>query len=218
MTPIVDDEVIKFEPTGLYNGLVLLSDTKTRSFWNHITGECEYGHYKGKILATDNLFHTTLESALKKYKNVKIAISKQPWYIRMLNPILNMQKRSNKHIMPKFFLKTMEKEDNRLNRSELGIGIWDESKAIFYKYEDINNKEVIIDNLNGKDIIVYLDKNNNIPVCSYITGGENAKCDNGNIELTGGEILDEKPMQLYSRWYGFSYTFKDCEIYNVTDN
>lgn len=216
MTPIVEGEVLKFEPTGLYNGLVLLSDTKTRSFWNHITGECEYGHYIGKILETGNLFHTTLESALKKYKNLKIAVSKQPWYIKVMNIIIKIKKRSNKHIMPKFFLKTMEKEDSRLDRSELGLGIWDDSKAIFYKYEDINNKEVIIDKFNGKDIIVYLDKANNIPVCSYISGGKSVKWNNGKIELTDGEILEEKPMQLYSRWYGFSYTFKDCEIYDVT--
>lgn len=35
-TPIVRDERLYFDASGLYDGLVLLGDTKTRSYWHQI--------------------------------------------------------------------------------------------------------------------------------------------------------------------------------------
>ncbi len=213
MTPIVDDETLKFEPTGLYNGLVLLSDTKTRSFWNHITGECVYGHYKGRNLEINNLLHTTLEAALNDYGNIKIAISKQPIHVKIMNSFIRFKQKRNKDLMPSFFKDTMEKKDNRLDRMDTGLGIWNDNKSKFYKYEYIqNNDGVIVDEFDGKKIIIYIDKTSNMPVCKYITGGE-YRWDNKEIKILDGEILDEMPMQLLTRWYGFSFTFKDCDIY-----
>lgn len=213
MTPIVDGEVLKFEPTGLYNGLVLLSDTKTRSFWDHITGECVHGYYKGKVLKINNLLHTTLEFAHEKYDNLKISISKQPLHVKIMNIFVKMKMKKNKHIMPSFFKKTMEKKDDRLDKSDLGIGIWNDSIARFYRYEDILDTGVIFDKFDGRDVIIYINKVSNIPICKYTTGGKSITWDNDEVKLLDGEILDEMPMQLYSRWYGFSFTFKGCQIY-----
>lgn len=213
MIPIVDGEILKFEPSGLYNGLVLLSDTKTRSFWNHITGECVHGHYKGKSLKIDNLLHTTLESAVEEHREIKIAISKQPIHVKIMNVFIKLQQKRGKSLMPSFFKKTMEKEDNRLDAMDIGLGIWNENKSKFYKYEDIQEQSgVIIDKFDGKNIMVYLDKTSHMPTCKYITG-EKYNWRDGDIEILDGEILEEMPMQIYTRWYGFSYTFKDCDIY-----
>ncbi|WP_432663198.1 DUF3179 domain-containing (seleno)protein [Wukongibacter baidiensis] len=213
MTPIVDGEVLKFEPTGVYNGLLLLSDTKTRSFWNHITGECVYGHYKGRTLEINNLLHTTLEAALEDYDNIKIAISKQPIHVKIINSLMKFIQNINKDFMPPSFKNTMEEEDNRLDRMDTGLGIWNENKSKFYRYEDIeNNDSVIVDEFDGKKIIIYIDKTSSMPVCRYIIG-EVYKWENKEIRLLDGKILDEMPMQLLTRWYGFSLTFKNCEIY-----
>lgn len=215
MTPIVDGEILKFEPSGLYNGLVLLSDTKTRSFWNHITGECVHGHYKGKKLEINNLLHTTLEAALEEYGDIKVAISKQPIHVKFMNKFVSLQQKRGKSLMPSFFKKTMEKEDNRLDTMDIGIGIWNENKSKFYKYDDMQNQDgVIIDEFDEKKVIVYLDKTSHVPICKYVTG-EKYSWNNDVIELLDGEILDEMPMQIYTRWYGFSYTFKDCDIYKM---
>lgn len=210
---MVEDEVLKFEPSGLYNGLVLLSDTKTRSFWNHITGECVHGHYKGKSLQIDNLLHTTVEACLEDYGDIKIAISKQPLHVKIMNMFVRLQKKRNKSLMPSFFKQTMEKEDNRLDTMDVGLGIWKENKSKFFRYEDLEkNNGVIFDEFDDKKVIVYIDKTSHIPTCKYVTGTE-YKWDNNEIKLLDGEILNEMPMQLYTRWYGFSFTFKDCDIY-----
>lgn len=213
MTPIVDGEILKFEPTGVYNGLLLLSDTKTRSFWNHITGECVYGHYKGQNLKINNLLHTTLEAALEEYGDIKIAISKQPIHVKIINSLMKFIQKIDKDFMPSSFKDTMEEEDNRLDRMATGLGIWNDNKSKFYKYEDIqNNDGVIVDEFDDKRIIIYIDKASNMLVSKYVTG-EEYRWDDKQIELLDGEILDEMPMQLLTRWYGFSLTFKNCEIY-----
>ncbi|NJO25432.1 MAG: DUF3179 domain-containing protein [Bacteroidia bacterium] len=37
-----------FEGAGLYDGMIILKDYETGSYWNNITGECIYGNQKGK--------------------------------------------------------------------------------------------------------------------------------------------------------------------------
>jgi hypothetical protein len=36
MVPIIDGKLYHFGPRGLYNGLILLGDDETRSYWDHI--------------------------------------------------------------------------------------------------------------------------------------------------------------------------------------
>ncbi len=75
MTPVIDGNVHQFMELGLYDGLVLLGDKETQSYWHHITGESLYGPLAGKKMPVQNIFHTTVEEALENYPDIHIAIS-----------------------------------------------------------------------------------------------------------------------------------------------
>jgi hypothetical protein len=44
---VIDGTVLQFEFRGLYDGVSILSDRETGSYWHHITGECMYGSLAG---------------------------------------------------------------------------------------------------------------------------------------------------------------------------
>ena len=44
---MVDETLFHFSAGGLFNGLVLLIDDETRTYWDHITGEAVHGPRTG---------------------------------------------------------------------------------------------------------------------------------------------------------------------------
>ncbi|MEX2355925.1 MAG: DUF3179 domain-containing (seleno)protein, partial [Thermaerobacterales bacterium] len=60
MVPLIDGRVHHFGPRGLYNGLILLGDDETGSYWDHITGECVYGPLKATQMEMLPVEHTTV--------------------------------------------------------------------------------------------------------------------------------------------------------------
>ncbi len=194
MTPIVNNERLFFEASGLYDGLVLLGDTKTRSYWNHITGECVHGHYVGEVLEIDNLFHYSFEMAIKEYPNLKIAVSKLPFPFNIAMKLLGNRLSQSKGFIPPFFRKTMSKNDDRVNEHEIGLGVVIDGHAKFYSVDKIIEAKSLIDHLEDQELEITFDHDSRIPRCTIV----------------GSDIL---PMQLYTRWYGFSYTYKNCDVY-----
>ncbi len=66
-----------FAARGLYNGLVLLGDRESGSFWDHITGECVHGPLKGYQLKIFPLLHMDVRQALATHPDAQVAISRQ---------------------------------------------------------------------------------------------------------------------------------------------
>jgi hypothetical protein len=198
MVPIIEGKHYHFAPRGLYNGLILLGDDETKSYWDHITGQCVYGKMKGKQMSIIPIIQTTVSMALEKWSNLNVAISKPPFLMRLITPF--MKKVHHKAAMPPGFMKTIDKLDTRLPKMESGLGIITKNTQRFYPLEIIkkNNGE-IHDNIEGHNIHIVLDKNDRAPIAYYTNSKGNS----------------EKPMQLFSRWYGFSLTFPNCEIYHT---
>lgn len=48
---------------------------------------------------------------------------------------------------------------------------------------------------------VYIDPDDQVPHAIYDSGKD-----------------EERPMQLFSRWYGFYLTYPDCDIYSLKEN
>ena len=46
-SPVVEGRTFHFSAGGLYDGVVILVDDETQSYWNHITGRCLHGPMKG---------------------------------------------------------------------------------------------------------------------------------------------------------------------------
>ena len=80
--------------------------------------------------------------------------------------------------------------------------------------------------LYGKTLLVYLDPETFILSAIYVESraarreGQDILLDNG-LRIRSGRLVDaddrslpvERPQQIFTRWYGFSLTFPDPEIY-----
>jgi hypothetical protein len=199
MVPVINGKVYHFGPRGLYNGLLLLGDDETHSWWDHMTGECLHGPSKGVKMEVYPIRHTTVEEALGKWPDIRIALSRPNIRMRWLSGVMNWMHR--KEILPPGFAKTMQAPDERLPRMTSGLGIIEGREQCFYPLEVLRQcGGTVWDTVGGAEIRITLDASGIYPDATYTEAKEPGKG-------TG------RPLQLYTRWYGFSYTYPRCKIY-----
>ena len=230
-SPVVNSEVHHFEGKGVYNGMMMLRDQETGSSWMHITGECVQGPHQGENLEVTNVQMTT---AAHIPSDTKIAISKPSLKTRLIDALLInrsfRQMLSGDGFMPAVFRLSMTTKDERLPEMTLGLGVWVGKESRFYSLETIRtNQNALVDTLNGEPIVAFIDSASKTPAAHYtstaIQGWEDDSLmlDSGERLLNGfvypadgSEPLPlNRPNQQFTRWFGFSYLFPDCEIYGA---
>ena len=224
MTPLVDGEVYHFVSRGLYDGVSILWDRETGTVWNHITGEAMHGPSVGHWLPIYNLLHTNVEAALEADPDLRIAISDRPIRRRgnfldwMLGRFTSLSER---------FRGTIAKQDDRRPTLEVGIGVWTENVARYYALEDVLAAgEAIADELDGRRVVVYVEPSSRALMALYAdtrdagwVGGELRMDDDlvlrkGRLYDSAGDRVEiERPLQQFTRWYGFALAFPGTEIY-----
>ena len=231
MTPVVNGKTHRFGVRGLYNGLLLMGDYETGSYWDHITGICLHGSLKGHQLETSPLLHMDVAQALAQWPEVHVAISSELNLMqRLLSFFMVPLYRSKWAIFPPVVFKmTMGKEDARRKRMDFGLGVWTETTHRYYPLEMLGKKRgALIDELDDRRVLVYTDPISNIPAAIYTDATQSAwhndelKLDNGEI-FRGGKLYNAQgvaqtavfPMQMHTRWYGFSLTFPCCQLYQA---
>ncbi len=125
----------------------------------------------------------------------------------------------------------MGADDNRRDRMDLGLGLWSDNVARYYPLSTLRNGPgFIIDELDSRPVLIVLDQSTGVPAAYFIetaNGGASAHAhgdhlhlDNGLTysdgifrEASGDPVKPDRPMQLFTRWYGFSFTFPGCKIY-----
>lgn len=227
ITPEVDGRPLTFRVAGTYNGMVLIGDRETGSWWDHITGECVDGKLAGKRLSISPLFHETATRALATHPNAQIAVARQSVYERLMSGFFDWMRRWAGRFLVPLAKSTMGKEDRRLGRWEIGLGVWTDSAAVYFPKKVIRDGGgLIVDEFEGRQILVYLDQRSNIPAALFIQDAS-ARWEGDTIVLAGGEVVRDgvlrdkagnqlftpRPMQLVSRWFGFALTFPGCRIY-----
>ncbi len=121
----------------------------------------------------------------------------------------------------------MSREDTRRPTMDLGLGVWTKTARIYYPLEVLRSHDgAVIDGFDEKRLLVYVEPASGVPTAIYTQATRCTRKEN-EMELdTGERIRDgrlydsqgtaqtaEQPMQLFTRWYGFAYTFPGCEIY-----
>lgn len=228
MTPVVNGKTHRFGVRGIYNGLLLMGDYETGSYWDHITGTCLHGPLKGYQLEISSLLHMNVAQALAQWPEVHVAIlSELNIMQRLLSFFMVPLYRSKWAILPPVvFKKTMGKEDTRRKRMDLGLGVWTKATHRFYPLETLRKQRgVLIDELDDRRVLVYIDPTSNLPAAIYTNAtqydwhNDELKLDNGEI-FRGGKLYNAQgvtqavvyPMQMLTRWYGFSLTFPGCQL------
>lgn len=221
-------EIHHFEYRGLYDGVTILADRETGTIWNHITGKAMYGPLVGSRLATSNLLHTTVKQALRSFPDLEIAISDRPisgrrsrwspWAERI--PILSERLRG-----------TMAREDRRRPTMDLGLGVWTDRTQRYYPMQTVAALgNAVLDRLDGRSLVIYFDPDARalgavyVEAASAVWEDDVLRFDSGTY-MTHGVLYDadgtrraiERPLQLFTRWYGFALTFPGTEIYEPED-
>lgn len=190
MTPRVNGKVHHFQVGGLYNGVAILTDDETGTYWDHITGQAVYGPLVGEQLQIWSLEMTTVGAALVQEPDLRILRSHQrPLFRRAMG--IGQWLFSHTGFLPKLFVQTMAPEDRRLPRMTMGLGIAINGSARFYPLSAIRG--TITDELNDWPLQITRNPIDGIPQATTQDG--------------------TRPLQYFLRWYGFALTYPNCTIY-----
>ena len=241
MIPEANGQRLTFFTGGLYDGLVVMRDRETRSIWNHITGVCIKGELAGARLALVPLLHTTAAGALERYPAAHLAYSRQTLLQRVVSFFTEANRVYAGRFFFPFFKKTLKTLDKRRPSWELGLGVWMEEadgsvSARYYPFKTIKRLERsgrgLIDELSGRKLLICVDAQSGVPGAIMLSApgareatearreGTGIVLDTG-AEFIGGDLFNAegealftpRPMQLFTRWYGFAATFPGCDIY-----
>ncbi|NEP12815.1 MAG: DUF3179 domain-containing protein [Symploca sp. SIO2C1] len=190
ITPVVEGKFYRFSAGGLYNGVVILTDEETGTYWNHMTGEAVYGPMTGTQLDTWGIEMTTVQAAMQAEPNLIILRSHQHrlevWMMKRLQWLFGKF-----NFLPPFFVKTMAEVDPRLPEMTMGLGVVVGKEARFYPMSVIGDG--ITDNWQGQLLNIRIGEIDRVPSAVWGDG--------------------TRPLQLFLRWYGFVLTYPNCSLY-----
>jgi hypothetical protein len=168
---------------------VLLIDDETRTYWNHITGRAVYGELAGSQLDAWPTMITSVAGALQVDPDVELSRSRPSLWKRIAGHA--MARLQPLIRFPPGFRKTMGEPDDRLPEWTIGLGVVEAGDARYYPVKSIGGG--IEDPWGDRILKIGIGETDRVPFAEWEDG--------------------VRPMQLFSRWYGFSYTFVGCRIH-----
>jgi hypothetical protein len=171
-----------------------------------------------------NLHQSTAAAALDTWPQARIAISGRSMQLDQ-GPSM-MRDEGPRQLMP-FFVNTLGEEDTRRPRMELGLGIWNDGESVYFPLDTLRVAGgFVLTRLGARNVVVILDPVSRVPAAFYTEAteahghGDHLHFDDGPTYANGvfqdaaGERPDpERPLQLFTRWYGFSLTFPGSAIH-----
>ena len=191
----------------MINGLALMWDYETGTYWDHVTGEAVHGPLKGERLNVWGIEVTTVAAALAEYDAPELhRSSNAPFRARLMAALtgsdMNMVHRGGDRLGRLMtllgFRRTMPEVDDRLPEMTQGLGIFEGEQGVFYPMDRIPAAG-IRDSWQGEPIVIRKGKINGIPYAVY------------------AEDESKRPMQLLMRWYGFCLTFSDTRVFSLEE-
>lgn len=226
MVPTVEGNVHHFRVVGLYNGLALIADDESGTYWDHITGEAIHGPHRGKNLQfREPLQYMTAQQVLENYPAAR-TVQEVGIRMRLLQPLLRRMLGQKGQLIPPF-LKSMPYQDERRPRLEMGVGLWSTDKdAIFFPLATLKKQGYLMMELGRRCVLIYLDPISHSPDAIYLDA-QPTGWDGDILQLANGERVEnkmlinadgavqkvERPRYLLTRWYGFALTFPNCQIW-----
>ncbi len=192
---MIDGTVHWFGTTGLANGLAVLGDEQTWTSWDHMTGEAFDGPLKGHALERYAIRHTTAAALRSEDPDLRIQVSDYRSLGMTASALVGRKKIGTKGFIPPTFYASMSSRiDPRLPKLTNGLGVLVGDEARYYPMAAL--AEPVHDPWQGRVLTVSLGPIDGVPRAVWADGGE-------------------APMQLFSRWYGFSFNWPGCAIHGA---
>lgn len=226
MAPSIDGVVHTFAEHGLYDGLFLMRDEETGTYWDHVTGAAVYGPQVGTVLEIANLLHSRAGQVLANNPDALIALSDRTLRTDEDMGVRSLLSRVGGRLS-RMFRSTVEEEDARLPTMDIGMGIWQGEEARYYSYERVVAEDrAVLDSFQGRRTLVFLDPSSYV-LSSFYIDADSVWWDDDVLRTTSGQYIEEgvlydpdgsrvkaaRPLQIFTRWYGFALTFPHTEIY-----
>jgi len=191
----VNGNVHHFGAVGFSNGLAVLADRETRSHWDHITGEAFAGPLTGTRLAVWSIQMTTVAAAQAEHSSLEVSTSGFRSFKKRLAQWLYPRFIHGRVLFPWFFYASLsEPIDPRLDKLTQGLGVIAGGQAKFYPLDSIAEGG-INDAWQGRTLHINCGALDGVPHAVWLD-------------------TNKEPMQLLTRWYGFSYTYPNCGVYD----
>ncbi len=224
--PVVDGKMLHFQRRGSYDGLLLIWDEETNSYWQHVTGQCLYGASVGRHLdiITTTRQMTVAEVLARTNASVLLTSVLSPEQEKLSRMMEKM--RANPDKVEAGIASTIGQEDTRRPRFELGLGVWNLTGSAFFPLAMLYAVDrVLITKFDERPLLIYQEQDAVAPAAAFVETqravweGDLLRLDKGvyiqNDMLygAGGQPQPlERPMQLLMRWYGFALTFPGCSL------
>jgi hypothetical protein len=168
-----------------------------------------------------NLLQMTVGMALDAHPDMELAVSDRP--IRNGGTRRSVDRDRE---LSKGFTDTIAQEDERRPTMEIGVGLWNDDVRVYYPVSAIRDAgKVLIDDLAGQMVAIYLDPGTGAPLALYTAAtaaswqGEELRFDDGTtlrdgvlVDADGSTVDIRRPLQLFTRWYGWALMYPDTEI------
>jgi len=222
MIPTIDGRLHHFVVTGLYDALFVMRDVETSTLWNHITGEAVHGPLLGRTLPIANLLQMNVRQTLAVDPKMDVAISSRPFSGggNRLDPDATLSERFIGSL-------NLKEEDTRRPRMELGLGLSAGDRHRFYPMDAIRQRGgAFFDRFDNRKVLIYIDQDTATPAALFVDAagaevhGLEVRLDDGRIVRSGMLVGRDgkaqtaaRPLQTFTRWYGFALTFPGCDVF-----
>lgn len=227
MAPRIEGEVHRFAEHGLYDGLFLMKDDETGTYWDHMTGRAVYGPLVGTTLDVQaGLVQATVGQVLRSAPDALVTLSDQAIrtddQMKAQGLIAGMLGRLNG-----MFESTVARHDDRRVQMDLGLGLWTDEVARYYPLDVVRSEgRFVIDDFADGNVVVLIDPQSFV-LAAYRTEASSGEWDGDTLRLSDGTRIEDgvmraadgdvrtgtRPLQVFTRWYGFSLTFPGTQIY-----
>jgi hypothetical protein len=225
--------VTTFGVSGLlYNSNLIPYDRKTDSNWSQIRLDCVNGKLRGKKAETFPLVETTWKTWKEMYPSTKV-VSQNTGHNRNYGryPYGNYRTAHDYLIFP------VANEDDRFPNKERVLGILHSGSVRVYSFSSLGDKvSVILDALNGEDLVVVGNQEDNFMVSFLSDPGDGSTLSfspvqgqypvvmtdgEGNLWDVNGRAVSgprkdtrlEAPPSFIGYWFSFAAFYPDLTIY-----
>jgi len=151
-----------------------------------------HGPLTGRSLDVWPLDYTTVGAALASDPGLAVSRQRRRGLKARFMAFMHRKKIGTRGFLPPPFRQTMGEADSRLPEMEQGLGVVVDDTARFYPTRRLS--EPARETIANRNLVVQLDPETRVPVARWPDGSQ--------------------PFQLFTRWYGFSFTFPGCSIYS----
>lgn len=142
-------------------------------------------------MASWSLRYTTVLAALKTDPQLSVCRPTPPTLVARLMRLLHRSCIGAKGFLPPGFRQTMGAIDARLPEMTQGVGVVEGGRARFYPTSTL--ADGLLEDWAGRTLKLGVGSLDKVPYAEWKDG--------------------ERPMQIFSRWYGFAFSFPGCELY-----